>query len=182
MGNKQLKIILIGGPSTGKTTVLNTLKSKGFFCLEEISRAVTIQAQKEGISQLFLSNPLLFSQKLLEGRENQFLEAEKTNSKIVFFDRGIPDVKAYLDYFKTEYPPIYSEKCKEFTYDLIFHFKPWKKIHITDNERYESFDEAIKIDGFITQTYTSLGYQIIQVPFGDVKQRVDFIINSLPNE
>ncbi|WP_438973265.1 AAA family ATPase [Polaribacter sp.] len=182
MGNKQLKIVLIGGPSTGKTTVLNTLKSKGFFCLEEISRAVTIQAQKEGISQLFLSNPLLFSQKLLEGRENQFLEAEKTNSKIVFFDRGIPDVKAYLDYFKTEYPPIYSEKCKEFTYDLIFHFKPWKKIHVIDNERYESFDEAIKIDGFITQAYTSLGYQIIEVPFGDVKQRVDFIINSLPNE
>ena len=34
----QKKIVLIGGPGTGKTSVLKQLKRTGFFCMEEISR------------------------------------------------------------------------------------------------------------------------------------------------
>ena len=182
MKKNKLKIVLIGGPGTGKTAVLETLKKRGFFCLDEVSRAVTLEAQKQGIDQLFLSNPLLFSQKLLEGRENQFFNAQKSNSEYVFFNRGIPDVKAYLDYYKTEHPSLFLEKCKEYFYDVIFHFKPWNAIYTKDNERYESFDEAKQIDFFITKTYQNLGYTLIDVPFGTVNERVDFIINSLPSE
>lgn len=180
--NNQLKIVLIGGPGTGKTSVLNALKERGYFCLEEVSRAVTLQAQKDGIDQLFLTEPLLFSKKLLEGREKQFLEAENSKKNLVFFDRGIPDVKAYLDYFKSDYPSTFTEKNKEYKYNIIFHFAPWKQIHITDNERYESFEESIKIDQYLKETYSSLGYKLIDVPFGSIKDRTDFIINSLSSE
>jgi len=180
--NNQLKIVLIGGPGTGKTSVLNALQAKGYFCLEEVSRAVTLQAQKDGIDQLFLTEPLLFSKKLLEGRENQFLEAQNSSENLVFFDRGIPDVKAYLDYFKTDYPSYFTDKCLEYTYDLIFHFAPWKDIHTTDNERYESFEESIKIDEFLKEAYTALNYKLVNVPFGSIKHRTDFIINSLSCE
>ena len=51
----QKKIVLIGGPGTGKSSVLKQLKHSGFFCMEEISREITIKAQKEGIDQLFLT-------------------------------------------------------------------------------------------------------------------------------
>lgn len=179
MQEKQLKIVLIGGPATGKTTVLNALKESGYHCFEEISRAVTADAQKKGINQLFLTEPLLFSQMLLEGRIHQYLEAEKTTKKIIFFDRGIPDVKAYLDFFNTEYPAIFEEKCTAFKYDFVFHFSPWETIHTTDNERYESFSETVLIDKFIVKTYTKLGYKIINVPFGKLNERVQFIINFL---
>ena len=47
----QKKIVLIGGPGTGKTSVLKQLKSTGFHCMEEISREITIKAQKDGIEQ-----------------------------------------------------------------------------------------------------------------------------------
>jgi predicted ATPase len=94
----QQKIVLIGGPGTGKTTVLNKLKEKGFFCFHEVSRDVTLKAQNKGIEQLFLTEPLLFSEMLLEGREEQFLSAEKIQENIIFFDRGIPDVHAYMNY------------------------------------------------------------------------------------
>ena len=182
MKKNQLKIVLIGGPGTGKTAVIESLKERGFYCLEEISRTVTLEAQKQGISQLFLSKPLLFSQKLLEGRENQFLDAQKSDSKYIFFDRGIPDVKAYLDYYKTEHPDVFLEKCKNYSYDLVFHFMPWEAIYTQDNERYESFDEAKKNDFFITKTYHALGYELINVPFKSINERVNFIINSLPSE
>lgn len=159
--NNQQKIVLIGGPGTGKTSVLNELKKRGYFCLEEVSRAVTLQAQKEGITQLFLTEPLLFSEKLLEGREAQYEKAEKSKKDIVFFDRGIPDVHAYLNYFKTDYPDFFLEKSKQYTYDLIFHFSPWEKIHVTDNERYESFENAKDIDIYLKEAYKDLGYSLI---------------------
>ena len=44
----QKKIVLIGGPGTGKSSVLKQLKSSGFCCMEEISRQITIRAQEEG--------------------------------------------------------------------------------------------------------------------------------------
>ena len=94
---KTRKIALIGGPSTGKTTLINALKSSGYYCMEEISRQVTIDAQDNGIDQLFLKDPLLFSQQLLLGRQNQFTQANDLKQDLVFFDRGLPDVIAYLD-------------------------------------------------------------------------------------
>lgn len=175
----QQKIVLIGGPGTGKTTVLNALKEKGFFCFDEVSRALTLKAQEKGIEQLFLTEPLLFSKMLLEGREEQYLVADKSQENIVFFDRGIPDVHAYMDYFKTDYPALFLEKSNRYKYDVIFHFSPWKVIHTTDNERYETFEESLNIDGFLMKAYSELGYKIINVPFGNVDERTNFIINSL---
>lgn len=175
----QQKIVLIGGPGTGKTTVINALKEKGFFCFDEISRAVTLKAQQQGIEQLFLTEPLLFSELLLKGREEQFIEATESKEDIVFFDRGIPDIYAYLNYFKTAYPSIFIDKSKQYKYDKIFHFSPWEEIHITDNERYENFEETLAIDTFIKKSYTDLGYKITNVPFGSLDERTNFIINSL---
>lgn len=179
MQNNQQKIVLIGGPGTGKTTVLNKLKEKGFFCFDEVSREVTLKAQKQGIEQLFLTEPLLFSKMLLEGREEQFLKANQKKENIIFFDRGIPDVHAYMNYFKSDYPAIFLEKSKEYKYDVIFHFSPWKEIHTTDNERYETFEESSIIDNFLLNAYKELGYKIKNVPFGSVDERTKFIINSL---
>lgn len=175
----QQKIVLIGGPGTGKTSVLNALKKRGYYCFPEISRDVTLKAQQKGIDQLFLTEPLLFSKMLLEGREMQFKQADNLTKKIVFFDRGIPDVSAYMDYFKTSYPTYFTEKSKQYKYTKIFHFSPWKEIHTTDNERYESFEESLEIDNFLVETYTNLGYNLITVPFNSITERCNFIINSL---
>lgn len=178
MLKNQLKIVLIGGPGTGKTTVINELAKKGYNCFFEISREVTLEAQKKGIDQLFLKDPILFSKLLLEGREKQFLEALDIDD-VIFFDRGIPDVTAYLNYSKTEFPSIFNDKNKNYKYDIIFHFKPWEIIHTTDNERYESFSETKTIDDYLTKTYKQLGYRLITVPFGSVDDRVNFILNSI---
>lgn len=175
----QQKIVIIGGPGTGKSTVLNELISRGFHCKPEISREVIIMAQKKGIDQLFLTDPLLFSKLLLEGREQQYIEADKRKDEIVFFDRGIPDAHAYMNYSNTEYPAYFVEKSTTYKYQKVFMLPPWKEIFVSDNERYESFEIAVEINHHLKKTYQEIGYEIITVPFGTVKERTDFILDSL---
>lgn len=178
----QQKIVLIGGPGTGKSSVLNELIDRGHFCMPEISREVILEAQQKGIDQLFLSDPLLFSNMLLEGREKQYLKAHKEKKSFVFFDRGIPDVFAYLNFLESDYPEHFISKSKEYLYHKVFMLPPWQEIYTSDNERYESFEQAIAIHEHLTNAYQEIGYQIITVPFGSVKDRANYILNSLQSE
>ena len=70
-------IVIIGGPGTGKSTIIDALIQRGYCCYPEISREITLNAKKEGIDQLFLQDPLLFSKLLFEGRIKQYENAVK---------------------------------------------------------------------------------------------------------
>lgn len=171
-------ILLIGGPSTGKSTTLFALEQKGFKCLPEIAREVTIEAQKKGIDQLFVSQPLLFSEMLLEGRIKQHQEALENLPKISFIDRGIPDVLAYLRFSKSEIPSLFEEACQTYKYQKVFHFPIWDEIYVQDGERYESLEQAKIIDAYLISTYKDFGYEIIEVPKDSIENRCNFIIEQ----
>lgn len=173
------KVVIAGGPGTGKTTIINVLKKRGFLCYDEISREITLKARKDGIEQLFLTEPLLFSEKLLEGRTKQFKDAANETESVVFLDRGLPDIIAYMDYIGDKYPIVFIEACELHKYDSIFVLAPWQEIFTSDSERYESFEEAINIHDHLLETYKRFGYNLIDVPFGNVESRVDFILECL---
>jgi predicted ATPase len=175
----QNKIVITGGPGTGKTTIIEELASRGYQCMPEISREITEMARKNGIEQLFLKNPILFSEMLLEGRENQYKIAEKIEKDLIFFDRGIPDVHAYMNYISIDYPPIYIEKSLKYQYQNIFITPPWQEIYITDHERYEDFEQSLAIFNHLRKTYEKLGYQLIEVPVGTIDFRTDYILDYL---
>ncbi len=175
----QQRIVITGGPGTGKTTLINELERRNFKCTPEISRQVTLMARKNGIDHLFLEDPLLFSKLLLEGREQQYIDASNTSASVIFFDRGIPDVHAYMNHFNTKYPDIYIKKSEKYKYDHIFLLPPWEDIYTTDNERYESYELSINIYNHLKIAYTELNYKIVEVPFGKVNYRVDFILKQL---
>ena len=175
----QTKIVITGGPGTGKSTVIDELMKRKFTCMPEISRQVTLNAREKGIEQLFLTKPLLFSELLLEGRINQFMEAEQVNNELVFFDRGIPDVHAYMNYISIDYPPSYVIKSNLYRYEHVFLMPPWEEIYISDNERYENFEQALAIHNHLERTYKELNYPIIEVPTGTVDERTNFILDYL---
>jgi predicted ATPase len=176
--NKEI-VVIIGGPGTGKTTIIEGLLAKGFCCYPEISREVTLEAKKQGIEQLFLENPLLFSELLLEGRKKQFHNAQNEPHDIVFLDRGIPDVLAYMHYIGDSYPAFFDLACREHIYTKIFILPPWEEIYESDNERYENFEQATLIYNHLTETYQKYGYHLIEVPKGTVEERISFILNQL---
>ena len=172
-------IVIIGGPGTGKTTIIDELIRRGYCCYPEISREVTLEAKKQGIEQLFLENPLLFSELLLEGRKKQFRNALSEPHQYVFLDRGIPDVLAYMHYIGDSYPSFFDAACREHPYNRIFILPPWEEIYVSDEARYENFEQAKLIYKHLTETYHNYGYSLIEVPKGAIDLRIDFIIDSL---
>lgn len=176
--NKNI-ILIIGGPGSGKTTLIDYLSDQGHVCYPEISREVTLEAQKKGIDQLFLKNPLLFSELLLEGRIKQHQKACQEAADIVFIDRGIPDVLAYMHYIGDKYPESFDLACKKHPYSKIFLLPPWESIYISDEARYENFEQANSIHQHLVETYRKYGYNLIEVPKDTVANRADFILNQL---
>lgn len=175
------KIVIIGGPGSGKSTLIDALTLEGYHCLPEISREVTLSAQKNGVAQLFLEQPLLFSELLLQGRIDQFHEAEASGAEVVFIDRGIPDVLAYMHYIGDSYPEAFDAACRDYQYDGIFMLPPWKEIYQSDNERYESFDQAVLIHEHLLETYRKYGYDPVMVPKDTVENRLRFVVSRLKN-
>ena len=176
--SKQI-ILFIGGPGSGKTTIINGLSERGYICYPEISREVTLEAKKKGIDQLFLKEPLLFSELLLEGRIRQFKNALNEESQVVFIDRGIPDVLAYMHYIGDSYPTEFQDACKNHIYSKIFILPPWEEIFESDNERYENYDQAKLIHNHLIETYQSYGYTLNEVPKADLDTRIDYILSQL---
>lgn len=170
-------IVITGGPGSGKTSVINELTNRHFTCFEEISRQITLKAREDGIEQLFLTNPLQFSELLLDGRIKQYNEAIESNNEFVFLDRGIPDIPAYMDFKGDEYPDVFNDACLKNKYDAVFILAPWQEIFTSDSERYENFDQAIEIHEKLVETYTNCGYDLIDVPFGSIEARTEHIIN-----
>ncbi len=176
---KKELIVITGGPGTGKTTIIDALIEQGYACFPEISRQVTLEAKKQGIEQLFLEKPLLFSELLLEGRRKQHEQATVDQAEIVFMDRGIPDILAYMHYIGDSYPAFFDHACREHQYSKIFVLPPWEEIYESDEARYENFEQAKLIFDHLLETYQKYGYQLIEVPRGTVEERIQYILSQL---
>lgn len=178
--------MITGGPSTGKTAVVKALESKGYFCIHEFVRGLTAVEKEADTSSVFVTNPILsvkdpaaFNTKLLEGRIAQYRSIDKTEEKVVFFDRGIPDVHAYMNCFEQPFDKAFEQPAHAFRYDKVLLMPPWREIYATDAERFETYEESKGIFKALEKTYQNFGYDIILIPKGSVAERTDFILDLI---
>ena len=98
---------------------------------------------------------------------------------VVFLDRGIPDVLAYMHYIGDAYPAFFDQACKDHKYNSVFVLPPWQDIYVSDAERYENYEQAVLIHDHLMETYQKYGYSIIEVPKDTVENRMEFILNQI---
>ena len=174
-----MKIVITGGPGTGKSSIIKKLDNQGYHVFHETSREIIKKYKKLGHDQLFLSNPIKFSEILLKNRIQQFKKSDDIKSDFKFFDRGIPDIIAYLNYKSISCDEKFDLALKKFRYDLIFLAEPWEDIFSRDNERYESFEELKIINKYLKKIYFDYGEKVIVLPKSSVQKRVKFIISKI---
>ncbi len=180
------KIVITGGPSTGKTSLIEGLGKVGFHCFPEVIRSMTLEAKnKAGLSN-FAANPIAvvpdplgFNRKIMGARVQHYKDSASIAQPVVFFDRGIPDVLAYMDYFDQSYDSEFIDALESHRYDSIFLLPMWEAIYTLDSERFESYEEAMEIHRLLYNTYSHFGYQVVEVPKDTVDGRVAFIMDQL---
>lgn len=150
---------------------------------------MTTKAKKEESTKEFMSNPLVFvddaeqfNKDLLEGRAKHYAMSQAMDIPISFFDRGMPDVLAYMDFFNQPYGKEFVEPCERLRYTEIFIAPPWKEIYTPDGERFESYDEAEALHEELMKTYTKFGYHPIEVPKDPITERINFVLDILNSE
>tara|TARA_B100000963_G_C22640895_1_gene680573 strand:- start:3245 stop:3787 length:543 start_codon:yes stop_codon:yes gene_type:complete len=175
--SKLKKIVLTGGPSSGKTTIIKNLRKLGFLCFDEVARDLFLG---DSVLNSFKKNPIFFTEKVISQRINHYLISENkiSNAKrnLCFFDRGIHDSVAYLNNMKIEND--YEKKLNRFNYSRIFLLELNKSFFKNDINRIESFDHSISIHSEIELIYKKFNFEIIKVPWMNIEKRTNFILDK----
>lgn len=168
------RIVISGGPGGGKTTLINLLQKKeGLHCFEEVSRNYIDLGKQNGMENYFKAAPKTFSTFLWEERIKQHEQAKP--GCLNFYDRSLVDVVAYLRHVGS--PALeWEEALAHYPYDLVFLVEPVAEIYRKDEQRLETFEEAISLHKSLERSYQSLG-KCISVPFLPPEERVTFILN-----
>ncbi len=171
------RVIITGGPGTGKSTIIDLMEQGGYTCHREVSRAVIKEELAKGSAQLPWDDISGFSDLVFDGQTSQYRAA--VSGKINFYDRGLIDVIAYLK--KDNLP---SDALEDLAQHYPYHSKifltpPWEEIYAMDDERREDFTTMNAIHQELIKAYTSFGYEVIEVPKSSPQERVKFILEHL---
>lgn len=169
-------IIITGGPGAGKTTLINALADAGYPTFAESSRQLIEQQSQlqdgilpwvdlPGFAELCLG--VMGKQK---GQANQH--------PIAFLDRAIPDICGYLAQASLEIDATYREASQGY-HPQVFFCRPEASIYVQDEVRPYPFEEALEIHHALVRVYQELGYEVVEVPFMSVAERVLFVESQL---
>ncbi len=157
--------IISGCSGSGKTTIINELKSRSYQIMEEVATRLWNEYKSWEI--------LHFAETVLDIQIQELVEHKST--EICFTDRSIIDTFAYL--WKLPSCGIINfEKYNR----KVFFMEGLLDETITVR-RPDSIENRIQLGEKIKNLYIKNGFEIILVPKMDIKSRADFILCRLKN-
>ena len=175
--------IISGTVGVGKTTLIEELtkREQGLAFIPEVAAELISDQVDVDSESVPWKNELAFHKfedLLLRKRIEAYLSAGE--SKICFFDRGIPDA---IPFFQVEGKTVPSElldAARKVRYNKIVFFLPfWEEIYENTPFRPQSLREAVHIDMLLRQTYFELGYSLVDVPKVSVEERTQFMLEQV---
>ncbi len=167
--------VITGGPSSGKTTVLNELAKLGYVVYPEAARVFIDQEMAKGKSlKEIRRNEAEFQRKVLKIKMEVEKNAPKDN--VVFFDRAIPDSIAYYQICGLD-PKEVLKFCQEKKYRKIFFLE--QLYFNQDYARVEDEKTIKKLNKLLKESYENLGYEVINIPTMSVEDRVQKILSEI---
>jgi len=167
--------VITGGPSSGKTTVLEELAKLGYLTYPEAARVLIDREMAESKSlKEIRGNEAEFQKKVLEMKIE--IEKKAPKDKIVFFDRAIPDSIAYYQIDGLD-PKEVLKLCQRESYRKIFFLEQLPLDQ--DYARVEDEKTIKKLNKLLKESYQNLGYQVIDVLALPVEERVRKILGEI---
>jgi predicted ATPase len=174
--------VITGGPGVGKTTLLSELSKNKVKTVSENARQIIKEQVKKNGDGVPWKNRELYVHLVLHASLVSFNAAPTNSADIYFFDRGILDIICYADMIGlgiSEEMDNVGENCR---YNRkVFILPPWLEIYHTDNERKQTWEEAILTFKKMKEIYLKYDYEIIEVPKDSVENRMKFILDTIKN-
>ena len=168
--------VLTGGPGAGKTTLIEALKARGFATTDEAGRGVIREQMQGGGDGLPWLDRERFAELMFDWELRSYRQAERQDGPVIF-DRGLPDTIGYLRLEGLEVPAWMEEEALRLRYNRrVFVAPPWKEIYGRDEERRQDWDVAVRTHAVMVETYTELGYELVELPLVSVAQRAAFVL------
>lgn len=171
------RVLITGCSGGGKSTLLDTLRARGYRTIEEPGRRVVREEQAQGGSALpwidlpaFLRRALALAQSDLDGVRDA--------TDFVFFDRGVIDAASGLEEL-TGAPVLDDVDASALYRREVFLAPPWPEIFTNDPERRHGFDDAAREYRRLAATLPRLGYMIVELPKTAPESRADFVLSIL---
>ena len=168
--------VVTGGPSTGKTTMVNLLAEKGYKTTIEHARHYidTMRTEGETIKEM-RNNKRKFQLGVLDMQIEQ--EASINPKDVVFLDRAIPDALAYYRFLELKVDKILKKAMHKVNYKKIFILD--KLPLVNDYARLENKNDQDQIHNLISEVYESLPFPVMYVPVLPPLERVNYMLNNL---
>ncbi len=173
------KYVISGGPSSGKTTLVNLILELGYDVMPEMAgQIIDEQLKYKGDMVPWNAVRRQEFQKELIRRQ---IEAEKTikGDRLCFLDRAIPDNIAYNLYDGNTPSDYLLKSSKNGGYDCVF-FLEQVPFYEQTEFRKETSQEARRLSFLLSEVYGSLGYNVVNIaPMGSAERRAEFIMDVI---
>lgn len=167
--------VITGGPGSGKTSLVAALAAQGIHCMPEAGRAIIRDQVDIDGTALPWRDREAYAALMLAWEMRSYREALDVPGPTIF-DRAIPDVVGYLRLCGLPVPsPLLQAAARKRYAKRVFIAPHWPDIFEQDAERKQSLAEAEATHHAMVQAYTSLGYELVSLPFAPVSERARFV-------
>lgn len=171
-------VTISGCSGGGKSTLLAEFRQRGFATIEEPGRRIVAEQIKCGGRALPWIDPVAFARRAIEVSLADRAIADASAAPWVFFDRGLIDAAAALEYLTGE--SVVESLGSAYRYNKrVFLSPPWPEIYTSDHERRHGLIEAVAEYNRLIDVYPRLGYDIHVLPKVGVAERANWILATL---
>jgi predicted ATPase len=171
--------VITGGPGAGKTSLLESLASKGYHYIPETARQIIKERLARGLTPR--PDAKTFAQAIFDQDWTNFISNSNLSS-LLFFDRSFIDSACMLfDSDAHSYEKVRGLHLTNRYNDKVFITPPWKEIYQNDDERDQTFQQSIEVYQRLDKWYKKHDYDIIVLPKDTIENRVKFILGQVIN-
>lgn len=179
-----MRIVVTGGPYSGKTSLVRALGDRGYATAPEAAMQVIEKLNREhgveGQKAWRTKNRVEFQCLIAERQAELERAAEAHSARALFLDRGRHDGVAYCRHFKEEVPRRVAELVAEADYDAVLLLDTLTNFeNRSETGRTSDRERSLALRECLDVVYREAGLEPIRIAEAPMTQRTDAALQAL---